>query len=136
MLVAEVVDGLRRAEPADPLDLEVDDPPGTALDRLGGPFQALGRLVEADRRVDGPLQVGQAVEVVGGHRLLDHQQVVLVELAEDVEIGGGIGTVGVDHRAGCRRYAGGPPGRARCPGRADLDLDPAIAGLEVGSRSS
>ena len=98
MLVAEVVDRPRRAEPADALDLEVDDPAGAPPDRLGGLLEGLGRLVEADRGRDRLLERGQAVEVVGRHRLLEHQQVELVELAEDVDVGGGVGAVGVDHQ--------------------------------------
>ena len=98
MLVAEVVDGLRRAEPADALDLEVDDPPGTPLDR--GPA-VRSRLSAVSSRQTGVVTAcwskAQAVEVVGGHRLLEHQEIILVELAEDVEVGGGIGPVGVDH---------------------------------------
>ena len=99
LLVAQVVDRQGRAEPADALDLEVDDPAGAAADRLGGPLEA-SRPSRRGRPASSPppARRGQAVEVVGRHGLLEHQQIVLIQLAENVDIGGRIRAVGIDHQ--------------------------------------
>ena len=57
------------------------------LDGRRGPFQRIGGLVQANRRLDGALQGREAVEVGSGHRLLKHDQVELVELAEYIDVG-------------------------------------------------
>ena len=80
LLVAEVVDRPGRPQPPHALDLEIDDPAGAPADGLGGLLVGLGRLVEADRRGDRLLEPGQAVEVGRLHRLLEHEQVEVVEL--------------------------------------------------------
>ena len=54
------------------------------------------RLVEAHRRLRDPRQAGVAEEVVLRQRLLDEQQVELVEAGEVVDVGTGVGGVGVD----------------------------------------
>ena len=91
--------------------------------RLGG----LRRLVDADRRGHRLLQGGQAVEVIGRHRLLEHQQVVAVELAEDVEVGDGVRGVGVDHQGDVAEMLADRADEVDVVARLDLDLDPAIS---------
>ena len=92
----------------------------------------VGRLVQADRRGDRLLERGQAVEVVRGHRLLEHQQVVLVELAEDVDVGGGVGPVGVDHERDVAEVLADGADELEILSGLDLDLHPAVAGLQMG----
>ncbi len=73
--------------------------------------QALGALVEADRRLDPPLQirvVDQAHPVVG-QRLLDHGELEPVELPEEVGVGGGVGRVAVHVEGEVRGTSTAPP---------------------------
>ena len=103
------------------LKLQLHDPPGIPTDGLGRALQARRRLVEADRRHDGALDVSQAVEVVRCQGLLDHQQVVFVQLAEHVDVAGSIGSAGVDHQRDVpEMLADGADSSMSWPGRISI----------------
>ena len=104
-LAAQVVDAPRREVAADPARLDVDDLRRAELDGVGGDGQRGDRLVEAHRRGDRLGQLGVPEEVVLGQRLLDQQQVELVEAGR-----------GARRRRACRRRWRRPA--AACPGRS------------------
>ena len=61
-------------------------------------FEAVGRLIDADRRADYALDRRQPFEIVRGHWLFEHQEVVLVEFAKKVDVGCRVRGVRVDHQ--------------------------------------
>ena len=136
------MDPSRLDDAADPADLDVDDPAAPHLQGRPDRVAVEGALVETERRLDLPLQLGVVPEVVGRERLLDHEQVEGVEPPERLRVLQGIGAVGVDleHDVG-EGLADGRAGRD-VPARFDLDLDPLVAfvqepadlGDQVGER--
>ena len=119
-VAAQVVDAPSRQVAADPAGLDVDDLGGAQLDGVGGDGQRDDRLVEAHRRADRPGQLGVAEQVVLGERLLDEQEVELVEPGQVLDVLAGVRGVGIDLQrhvgtdqpADLRRRARGP-NRAR-----------------------
>ena len=119
-------------EAADAARLDVDDAAGAGGDRLARDADGLDRLVEADRRLQPPLQRRVVDDVVVVERLLDHHQVEAIELRR-----------GDRRRPACRRRWRPPSAGWRRSARArvstaarsqpglDLDLDAPIAGREL-----
>ena len=135
MLEAKIVKRQCGPESTDALNLDVDDPAGSRdLDRLARSLlEGLRRLVETDRRRQFGLKRGQAVDVGSGQGLLDHQEIEVVERAEERRRG----------RRGCKRHwrqtiNGISPKCCRIRAdeldvfaRADLDLHPLVAFRQV-----
>jgi len=67
---------------ADPAGLDVDDPAGAEADRVDRQLGRGDRLVEADRGLQTPGELGMAEQVVLGQRLLDQQQPERVQLRQ------------------------------------------------------
>src|SRR5208282_3545072 len=132
LLVAKVVDGPGRTQPAHALDLEVDDPTGSPADGLGGQFVGLGGLVEADRGAYRFLQPGQSVQVRRFHGLLEHEQVEFVQLAEDVDVGGRVGSVAIHHQGNLAEVLADRADKLDVASRLDLDLHTAISFGQMG----
>ena len=129
---AEVVDPASLEVAADAARLDVDDLGGTELDRIGGGVERDDRFVEADRRRRGPGELGVAEDVFLGHRLLDQEEVELVEPAEVLDVGPVVGGVGVDLEAhlGADQLPD-QPHRFEVPARLDLQLDPGVAVVDI-----
>ena len=129
MLAAEVVDPPRRRVAADAAQLHIDDAASAQRDGRAGMLLGVNALVEADRGLQFPLQLGVAVDIVPAERLLDHHQVVSFQLL-----------AAAPHRRACMRNSRPPSGefagkrwRKRATGcdvvaRLDLDLDALVAG--------
>ncbi len=79
VLCRQIVQRNRLRVAADASRLDVDDPAGAELDRLGRSANRVERLVEADRRPQPRLQAGVVADVVVVERLFDHHQIELVE---------------------------------------------------------
>ena len=92
----------------------------------------MGRLVQADRRGDGTLKSGQALDVIGGHRLFEHEEVVLIQLAEQVDIRRRVSRVRVDHQFDFAEVLADGTDQFEILAGPDLDLDPTIARIEMG----
>ena len=128
---AQVVDGKRLAQSAHPPGLDVDHPARPHLQRLAGVPRREDALVQADRRLELGLQPAVVPQVVLRQRLLDQQQVQIIQRQQAPRRFRG-------YRPSWRRPAGGCSGR-RCarpvhrPHRArlDLDLDAAVALRQV-----
>ena len=80
--VGDVVDPAGLEVAADPRGLDVDDAAGAERDRGGRVAGGLDGLVEADRGAHPAGQLGVPTEVVLAQRLLDQQQVEVVEPGE------------------------------------------------------
>ena len=128
---AHVVDPSRLEVAADAPGLDVDDAARAEGDRVLRDARRGDRLVQADRRSHGLRELGVPEQVVLRKRLLDEQQVELVESGEVRGVVAGVGGVRVDlerdvaellaHRAhGLDVVAG-----------LDLQLDAAVALGEV-----
>ena len=78
------------------------------------------------------LELGQAVEVVRLHRLLEHEQVEVIKRAEHVDIGGRVGPVGVDHEGDLAEVLADGADKLDVAARLDLDFHPAISLGQVG----
>ena len=105
-LDAQVVDPPRLEVAADPARLDVDDLAGPELDRVARDRHRGDRLVEADRCRRRLGEAGVADEVVLGQRLLDQQQVELVEAAQVVDVVAAVRGVGVDLERDVRARSG------------------------------
>ena len=127
VLVAKVVHHPGRTQAADPLELEIDNPTGLSANGLGGLFRRLGGLVETDRSADRFLEPGQSVQVGSLHGLLEHEQVKLVELAEDIDVGRSVSAVAVDHEGNLAEMLSDGANKLDIATWPDLDLHPAIA---------
>ena len=57
---------------------------------------------------------------------------MLVELAEDVDVGGRVGPVGVNDQGKVPAVLADGPDQLEVLAGLDLDLDPAVTGLDVG----
>ena len=109
---------------ADPPGLDVDDLGGAELDRVDRGLHRHDRLVEADRRRRRAGQLGVPEDVLLRQRLLDQQQVELVELAEVGDVVARVGRVGVDleRHVGADQVAD-QAHRLDVPTGLDLELD-------------
>src|SRR5262245_8166158 len=77
--------------------LYVDDPACAQLQRLSRVVHAQNGFVQTYRGLQSWLQLGVVDDVVVGQGLFDHQQVELVQPAEQIGVGERVGGVGV-HR--------------------------------------
>src|SRR5579859_5338471 len=115
-------------ESADASDFSVDDAACAALKGKGGGAGVHDRFVEADRSAQFFLQTRVVVDVVVPKRLLDHQQIELIEEPEVLDLIEGVG--------GVRVATEGDVGPARAdafenvdvPAGLDFDFDATVAG--------
>ena len=112
---------------ADTSGLDVDDPARAGRDRVARNADRVDRLVEADGRADPPLQLDVVAHVVVIERLLDHHQVVTIELGQMIGIGQRVRGVGVDHQRDVAELAAHHFDGHEIPAGLDLDLDALIA---------
>ena len=110
-LDAEVVDPPGLEVAADPSRLEVDDLAGPDLDRIPRNRHRRDRLVEADGSGRGSGKAGVADEIVLRQRLLDQQEVELVEAAQVVDVVAPVRGVGVDLQRDVRHRSTAAPRR-------------------------
>ena len=128
---AQVVQPDRFAESADAARLDVDDAAGAGGDRLAGNPHRLDRLVQADRRLQPPLQRRMIGHIVVVERLLDHHQAERVELRQMIGVVDRVRRIRVHHQRDRAEARAQRLDRVHVPSRLDLDLDPAIAGGEL-----
>ena len=126
-----VVDSASLQVAADPAGLDVDDGAGTQVDGEGGRPRRGDRLVEADRGPDPLGQGGVAGQIVLRQGLLDQQQVQVVEAGQPGRVGQGVGAVGVHLEQDVAETLAHRSDRRHVPARFDLQLDPAVAGVDV-----
>ena len=88
---------LRLEMAADPAELDVDDFAGAESDGGFCLFIGVNTFVKADGRLETFLDVYVAEEIVPAEGLLDHHEVVSIELFEEREIFEAIGGVRIDH---------------------------------------
>src|SRR5437773_11484983 len=117
---ADVVNTLRRSEPADPPGLDVHDPRWADRDRLARVLAGVDRLVETDGRLDLALERRVVDEIVVRERLLDHHRARRIDALEKRSVAERVGRVRVEHEG---KIGEGPPRRLR-----DLNLE---AGLDL-----
>ena len=99
--------------------------------RVAGNATRVDRFVQADRRLQGSLQLGMIAHVVVVERLLDHHQGVCVELREMVGVVESVCRIGIDHQRNIAEAGADHVDRCEIPARLDLDLDALIAGGEL-----
>ena len=128
---AQIVQPDRLAESADAPRFDVDDAAGAGADRLARDRDGLDRFVEADGRLQLLLQPRVVGHVVVVERLLDHHQLVAVELAEVAGVGDRVRGVGVDHQRDALEARADRAHRVDVPARLHLDLDALVAGGEL-----
>ena len=129
--LAQVVETDRLGKSADASGFDVDDAARACGDRFLGDVDGLDRLVEADGRLQPPLQRRVVGDVVVVERLLDHHEIECVEPREVRRVRDGVRGVGVHHQ----RHRSEPRPDHRdgvdVPAGFDLDLDPPVAGGEL-----
>jgi hypothetical protein len=96
VFLAKIVDALGFVESADAAEFNVDDFAGSESDGSFGLFVRVDALVEADGRLQGFLDFDVAEEIVPAEGLLNHHEVVGVELLEERKILRAVSRVGVD----------------------------------------
>src|SRR6185369_827133 len=82
VLLSKCLDRFCLRESADPTELDIDNTTGAQLMRMTRVRQTENRLIETKRRPQLSLQLAVVHEIAGRERLLDHQQVVIVESFE------------------------------------------------------
>ena len=116
---------------ADPPRLDIDDGRGPEAQRRVGGVSREDRFIEADRRRAGLAEEHVAIPVLLVQRLLDEDEVEWVEEREMRRMAARVCLVRVDlerdGRPGCPHRRD----RLEIPARLDLQLDPAVAGIDV-----
>ena len=140
VFAAEIVNAAGLQVAADASEFDVDDLAGAERDGGLGLLVGVDALVEADGRLQSFLDLHVAEQVVPAERLLDHHQVVGVDLLEQVEIFEAIGGVGVNGKLDARKFLADARRSRQVFARLDLDFDALVAGGEfvldrVGKRS-
>ncbi len=77
------------------------------------------------------MQLGVVDDVVVAERLLDHHQVVIVELAKVVRVGQSVSRVGVGHQLDPGKTLPHPAHHVHVPAGLDLDLDALVPGGQL-----
>src|SRR5205807_8583979 len=123
-----VVHRNRFAETAYTPDLDVDDAAGAALDSGGGIAGVVYAFIETDVGFELLLQFSMKVEIIRPERLLDHQQLEPVDVAQMFGIRQSVGRVGIDAKHNLWPARANALHDIHVPAGLDLDLDAAIAG--------
>ncbi len=115
--------------------LDVDDSAAPQSQHVLCPVGPGDRFVEADRRAQALLQLGVPQQVIGGQRLFDHHQLIVIQLGQTIGVSQGVGAVRIDHqrRRPAQCLADGGDVFQVGAGR-DLALDLAVARLMGGPR--
>ena len=121
--LSHIVHAFGLAEPRHAPQLDVDDAASAQPDGLLRVVSRADAFVQADVRLEPSLQLGVVDDVVVAERLLDHHQVVVVELAKMFRIGQRVSRVGVRHQLDSGKTLSHPPHHIHVPARLDLDLD-------------
>src|SRR5215468_7419329 len=111
-------------------DLDVDDAAGAQLGRGLSVAAPVNRFIQADRRLQLLLQLRVEVEVVMPQRLLDHQEVETVELAQVLDLVQCVRGISVATQKNIRPALADSFENVHVPSRLTLDLNPPIAGGE------
>ena len=89
-------------------------------------------FIETDRGVEATLQLGMVDEIAGRQRLLDHQEIELVESREERSVGHErVCRIGVDRERDVRKLPTDRFDQLHVLARLDFDLDPLVAALDL-----
>src|SRR5262245_32854787 len=125
------MDAARLEVAADPTCLDVDDAARSERDRRFRYACRGDRLVEADRGTHDLRDLGVPEDVLFGKRLLDQQEIELVERREGLDVIDGICSIGVDLKRDVAEVLAHRSHRIEVVSGLDLELDPPVALLEV-----
>src|ERR1035437_8062059 len=125
--LGDIVHAFGLAESGDPAELDVDDAAGAQLDGLLGVARGANALVEADGGLELRLERGVIDDVVVNQRLLDHHEVKIVQFAQVLGVGEGVGGVGVGHQLDRGETFAHAADHIDVPAGLDLHLDALIA---------
>lgn len=128
--LTQVVNPPSGGEPSDATQLNVDNAARAKGDSSTGLLFGMDAFVQTDRSLEHPLELDVAEEVVPAQRLLDHHEVVRLELAQERSVLDAVGGIRVHHEA----QRGEPLAKHRywsdVAARLDLNFDPLIARRE------
>src|SRR5450759_3984266 len=125
--LGDIVHALGLAETGDAAELDVDDVAGAQLDGLLGVARGANALFQADGGLQFGLERGVIDDVVVIQRLLDHHEEKIVQLAQVVGVGQGVGGVGVGHQLDRGETFAHAADHIDVPAGLDLHLDALIA---------
>src|SRR5688572_31097307 len=108
--------------------LNVDDPARARINGLAGVFGIENRLIQADGSLNGLLKLDVIDDVVPGQRLLNHQQLELVQPFEEVDVSQRVCGIRVAHQEDGWKLPPHLSHDVQVPTRLDLDLDTLIPG--------
>ena len=128
---ADIVYALCFEQAADSADLDVDRPAGTQVESLPRVVGRVDALVQADRRLQGSLEGRVVDDIVVGQRLLDQEEVEVVERLERGDIIERVRRIGVDLERDRGVSLADLPDDIHVPARRDLQLDPSVTFFEV-----
>ena len=114
---------------ADPAGLDVDDAARPGRERICRLTGRVQRFVEADGRTNRRLERGVIADVVVVERLLDHHEIVGVELRQVGPVAELVGGVRIDHQRNRTEAGAHDVDGLDVPARLDLDLDATITRL-------
>src|SRR6266404_6999580 len=125
--LAKIMDLLRRRVPADASQLDVDDLAGTQRDRRPRVLQRVNAFVQANRRFEPLLQFHVTVQILPPQRLLDHHQVISIELLQQRPVRRAIRGIGIHHQLDTRKILPHPLHLLHVFARFDFDFDALVA---------
>src|ERR1700730_3124509 len=123
---AKIMNLLGYRVPAHAPHLYVDDLARPQPDRRLGMLQRVNALVQANRRLQLPLQLHVRVQIIPTERLLDHHQVIPVKLLQHRPIRSAISGIGIHHQLDARKILPHPFYLLHVLARLDFDFDPLI----------
>ena len=88
-------------------------------------------LVQADGRLQFPLQLGVVDDVVVGQRLLDHHEIKIVEPLEMIGVLQRVGRIGIRHQLDGREPLAHLADHVDVPPGLDFHLDALVTGCEL-----
>src|SRR5260370_12843087 len=90
-------------------------------------LQRVNTFVQANRRFELLLQFHVTVQILPPQRLLDHHQVISIELLQNGQVGGAIRGIGIHHHLDARKLLAPPLHLLQVLARFDFDFDALVA---------
>src|SRR5882724_4413031 len=128
--LAKIVNPLRHGVSAHSPHFDVDDLASAQCDSRLRLLRRMDALIQANRRLQSLLQLDMTVQIIPAQRLLDHHQVISVQLLEQRPIRSAIRRIRVHHQLDGREILPEPLYLLHIFARLDLDLDALVTGSQ------
>ena len=110
---------------------DVDDLAAAKLDGSSGIIDTVNAFIQADRCLDGSLQVAVIHDIIGCQRLLNHEKAQFIHFLEEVDISERICGIGINHEHDVAVFYSDSSHVIDIIARFDFAFDTAVALLHV-----